>query len=426
MRYYNAQGYMIEEFTDVAETCGPRFNNKICNPGKFCMNGTCVTAGDKTLYSTTSEETNNDCRTFSGEGTEGCDFKEKSSIGCGPMNGYAQCEDNMFCNMSGQCGYGLTNADGSEDCKVYSGNGIKNCDYEISENGKCGPLGGYKRCGPRQYCSDEGMCVKDLNQVGVAGDNCRDYSGKGIVDCKPVISVNGKCGPNFDYQVCQSNMFCNDFGVCEPKSKTSSYNNNCMEYSGAGTSNCEYIQVSKTVCGATSGTKCDRLMYCNDNGVCSMVQPNKVTDNNCYLHSGKGVKNCDINISTNGQCGVNGAICPPYQFCADNGRCVGVRGNHTRYCNEFSGAGVVNCSLPTHMANYTVFPNTNINTSRLLRTESRVIGKQALEDCVVECNKDSRCSGVSVANNSCTLFTAPRAKALANRLNAQGAYFAHK
>lgn len=87
-------------------------------------------------------------------------------------------------------------------CK-FSGQGITNC--QLPKGFKCGPQNGGTRCNDGFFCTEQGNCIDKQPPMS---QNCRMYSGLGIRDCRRRVSNDKKCGPQNRSLICPANNYC--------------------------------------------------------------------------------------------------------------------------------------------------------------------------------------------------------------------------
>lgn len=262
---------------NIQKVCGERFplnvNGKvmypICNPGYFCLDGSCKTFDEKQEYKKYDAYT---C-TYSGRGIsykektgQNCNFEVARSDKCGPNNGFAQCSAGMFCNNKGMCGFESSFATPGENCNVYSGIGIKDCKRKETTTNKCGPLNEYRRCSAGKFCTEDGICSSDVKDKS---ENCLIYSGEGIENCK--ISPNAVL----------------------PQTKPKS--SNTKSSSTSNTSSSDLKISDNNVCGKNN-MKCPPFQYCNDDSKCSF-QPKNSKKLYCNDYSGQYINDCNSKIT---------------------------------------------------------------------------------------------------------------------------------
>ena len=169
----------------VINTCGPLFNKQKCNPGYICVDGSCTTAYEKEM----NQMPTINCG-FSGKGIseKTCNFSTTSDK-CGPKNDFKRCEVGMYCADDGTCLNKKPQPSNrtTENCKLYSGKGIISCDKKFSKD-KCGTRNNNKFCETKKFCHPDGTCKSSAPEMSsdehdIIMGQCV-YSGNGIENCK--------------------------------------------------------------------------------------------------------------------------------------------------------------------------------------------------------------------------------------------------
>lgn len=188
---YDCQGNLVcrETFANTPSpaafvaNCGPRFDNQSCSDGMFCIEGTCK-RGDERDDLMLGAGTKCD---YSGRGVDAtCAFSKTDPKECGISKGYKRCDPGLYCTDAGQC-VSDKPVNASTNCTYFSGVGIANCARKVSSD-KCGPNNGYRVCAKGLYCTDDGVCTSDASRVSNMPDNCKLYSGDGIINCKSIAA----------------------------------------------------------------------------------------------------------------------------------------------------------------------------------------------------------------------------------------------
>lgn len=426
---YDAQGYLkcdaiVEGFISYPK-CGSLFGKAACPAGMYCMDGTC-TPTKYTHYDA------NTCNYFSGAGISQCKATLSDSV-CGPKNNNTKCSPGRFCTLTGTCDPSIRGMDGSDNCIVYSGQHAEGCTREVSVDGKCGPNNSYRRCPPQQFCASGGKCQKNPDKTS---PYCNDYSGEGTNNCDLLVTPSS-CGPKNKNAKCPANQFCNDKGACElARSSSSSYATNCNKYSGSGIDGaaCTYTATDPLRCGPTSRTRCGPGMFCTAGGTC---QTTGDMSDNCMFYSGIGTSKCKLVIApvnnAGGACGPKAnAVCSPFQFCGDNEKCTSTKPNGVSFnnlCNGYSGAGITGCQFVNpSFANYAMFSSTKGSFPR--SATSTTLKNQSLASCVEACTNSKDCrsllfTGPIDANTGVCLMTNAKNSTVSRTYNAPNALYAY-
>ena len=257
----------------------------------------------------------------------------------------------MFCNDAGNCVYDQPLSQTTNNCQLYSGVGIRNCNRRVTADNTCGPNYNYRVCNDDQYCAANGTCTKDVKQVSNKPDVCMKYSGKSIVNCAPLAAPSSLRTP--------------------------------------GTA------LARTPGPAPGATR-----------ILAPAPGTARTPAPALLRAPAPVIN---GISTDGKCGTNSMQCQEFQFCNDTGKCVNTKsGNdtYTKYCGDYSGKYVTNCGLIAPYTKFAVYPNTNWSPAVIPKTNVSKSTQSKLEDCANLCGNSSDCTSFTYnSQKGCSIFS---------------------
>ena len=329
--------------------CGNLDKNKglqYCNDGYFCINDTCNTGdyrddiivpfGDKSCQ-------------YSGSGINKstCQFSSLSDQKCGIQNNFSRCKGGMFCNDAGNCVYSQPLSQTTNNCRLFSGVGIRNCNRRVTADNTCGPKYNYRICNDGQFCTANGTCTKDVKQVSNKPDLCMKYSGRNTVNCA-LASAQGTAA-------------------------------------SARTPGPALAQGT----AALARTPGPALAQ----GTAALART-----------PGPVIKG----ISTNGKCGTNSMQCQDFQFCNDTGKCVSSKSKsdtYAKHCANYSGKYVANCELIAPYTKFAMYPNTNWSPAVIPKTNVSKSTKAKLEDCANLCSNSSACTSFTYnSQKSCSIF----------------------
>jgi len=344
--------------------CGNLDKNKglqYCNDGYFCINDTCNTGdyrddiivpfGDKSCQ-------------YSGSGINKstCQFSSLSDQKCGIQNNFSRCKGGMFCNDAGNCVYNQPLSQTTNNCQLFSGVGIRNCNRRVTADNTCGPKYNYRICNDGQFCTANGTCTKDVKQVSNKPDLCMKYSGRNIVNCA-LASAPG----------------------------TAALARTPGPALAPGTSASARTPGPALAPGTAASARTPGPALAQGTAA-STRTPGPVI---------KG-------ISTNGTCGTNSMQCQDFQFCNDTGKCVSSKSKsdtYVKHCANYSGKYVTNCELIAPYTKFAVYPNTNWSPAVIPKTNVSKSTKAKLEDCANLCSNSSACTSFTYnSQKNCSIF----------------------
>jgi len=142
---------------------------------------------------------------------------------CGPNNNNQVCSDNECCSKYGYCGGSDAHCLIANGCQSEFGrcNTSTSATVTISLDGKCGPNNNNQVCSNNECCSKYGYCGGSDEHCLIA-NGCQSEFGR--CNTSPTIptinvsstptSLDGKCGPKYNNQVCSDNECCSKHGYC--------------------------------------------------------------------------------------------------------------------------------------------------------------------------------------------------------------------
>ena len=100
-------------------------------------------------------------------------------------------------------------------------------------DGRCGPRFNNQKCQPGAYCSNASWCGFSKDHKAVYKRWQNDYRGEGTEFQTPKY-VKGRCGPDFNDQICQPGAFCSGSGWCGNSSEHMKITHDWNQYHGKG------------------------------------------------------------------------------------------------------------------------------------------------------------------------------------------------